>query len=201
MNFQQIFQVFSTSKNHLKIVSIASCDVSGKPNSASKMLVDVQLPNKVFYLDYKFTHTYANVIENPLLSLSFMDDANFTGYRLNGRGKVLHSGVDFQSAKRVWEKRLIRYEADRMLKRITGQHSAREAENTLPDDFVIVRFEAEEGAVIKPDRILRATHGMDVEKVEGEQKIKKSDACRVARATTNKLPLSGGARGMSVGQR
>ncbi len=175
MNFQQIFQAFTGNKNHLKIVSIASCDAAGKPNSASKMLVDIQTPNKVFYLDYKFTHTYANVIVNPLLSLSFMDDTNFTGYRLNGRGKVLHSGPDFQLAQKVWEKRLIRYEADRMLKRITGQHSAREAENALPDDFVIVRFEAEEGAVIKPDRILRAAHGMETEKAEGEQKRKVRD--------------------------
>lgn len=176
MNFQQIFQVFIDNKNHLKIVSIASCDTSGKPNSVSKMIVDIQAPNKVFYLDYKYTHTYANVIENPRLSLSFMDDANFTGYRLNGRGKILHSGTDFQNARKVWEKRLIRYEADRMVKRITGQHSSREAENALPDDFVIVRFEAEEGAVIKPDRILRAAHGMEVEKVEGEQKRKGRDA-------------------------
>ncbi len=127
------------------------------------MLVDVLAPNKVFYLDHKFTTTYANVCGNHNLSISFMDDVNFTGYRLNGRGKVLHSGREFEKVSKEWEKRLIRYEADRMLRRITGHHSAREAENALPDEFVIVVFTADEGAVIKPDRIFRAAHGFAVE--------------------------------------
>lgn len=162
MNFDEIFKAFLISKNQLKIISAASCD-QNRPNSASKMLVDVTAPNKVYYIDYKFTQTYANVQKNHNLSLSFMDDVNFTGYRLNGKGKILHRGVEFNKVKKQWEKRLIRYEADRMLRRITGHHSAREAENALPHDFVIVVFTAEEGSVIKPDRIFRAAHGFAVE--------------------------------------
>ncbi len=163
MNFQEIFHAFIENKNRLKTLSIASCDLHGKPNSASKMLVDVHEPNKIFYLDYKFTKSYANLHENPQLSISFMDDANFTGYRLNGRGKELHGGVHYKEARKQWDKRLIRYEADRMLKRITGHHSAREAENALPEDFVIVLFAATEASVVKPDRVLRAVHGMALE--------------------------------------
>ena len=48
------------------------------------------------------------------------------------------------------------YQADRILKRLTGQFSTREAEDRLPPNFVIVKFVAQEGAVIKPDRVLRA---------------------------------------------
>ena len=162
MNFDEIFKAFLSSKNHLKMISVASCD-QNRPNSAAKMLVDVTAPNKVFYVEYKFTQTYANVQKNHNLSLSFMDDVNFTGYRLNGKGKILHKGVEFNKVKKEWDKRLIRYEADRMLRRITGHHSAREAENALPQDFVIVVFTAEEGSVIKPDRIFRAAHGFAVE--------------------------------------
>lgn len=173
MTFQEIFQVFVHNKKHLKTLSVASCDLKGKPNSASKMLVDVLAPNQIFYLDYKFTQTYANLHQNPQLSLSFIDDANFTGYRLNGRGKELHAGPDLKRARKEWEARVIRYEADRMLKRITGHHSAREAENALPDDFVIVLFLAQEAAVIKPDRVLRAAHGMALEEIESAQKLKK----------------------------
>lgn len=169
MNFDEIFKAFLSNKNQLKIISVASCD-HGRPNSASKMLVDVTVPNKVYYVEYKFTQTYANVQKNHNLSLSFMDDVNFTGYRLNGKGKILHKGVEFNKVKKEWEKRLIRYEADRMLRRITGHHSAREAENALPHDFVIVAFIAEEGSVIKPDRIFRAAHGFAVENPEAQKR-------------------------------
>lgn len=170
MTFDEIFQAFQQSKEQLKILSVASCDENGHPNSASKMLVDIARPNKVFYLDHKFTTTYNNLKNNPHLSISFMDDVNFTGYRLSGKGKILHSGKEFKAASKQWEKRLIRYEADRMLRRITGHHSAREAENALPADFVIVLFIAENGAVIKPDRIFRAAHGFAVENSTTVQK-------------------------------
>jgi len=169
MNFDEIFKVFLANSHQLKIISVASCD-HGKPNSASKMLVDVLLPNKVYYVDYKFTQTYHNLRKNHNLSLSFMDDVNFTGYRLSGKGKILHKGAEFNKVKKGWEKRLIRYEADRMLRRITGHHSAREAENALPHNFVIVVFSAEEGSVIKPDRIFRAAHGFAVEKLPTQKR-------------------------------
>lgn len=156
MNFEDIFDSFMQHKRSLKVISVASCDASGKPNSALKMLVDVVSPNRILFLDYKFTQTFANMGQNPRLSISFMDDDTFTGYRLTGTCGILESGKQFEQAKKSWEKRLISYEADRILKRIRGNYSTREAENLLPKDFVIVQFTALEASVIKPDRIFRS---------------------------------------------
>lgn len=156
MDFETIFNAFLENKTHLKVVSVASADKQGKPNSAPKMLVDVQLPNQLYFLDYKHTHSYANVLENPELSVSFMNDATFTGYRLNGPAQMLAFGPDFEEAKKLWEKRLITYEADRIIQRVRGHYSTKESENSLPKDFVIVRILAKEASVVKPDRIFRA---------------------------------------------
>ncbi len=158
MNFKQIFSNFADHQKELKVVSVASCDLNGKPNSAAKLLVEVAEPNRVFFLDYNHTQTYSNIKKNPQLSISFMDDAAFTGYRMTGFGEIIDSGKEYDAARKSWEKRLIGYEADRMVQRITGRYSTKESENTLPKDFVIVKFTAKEAAVIKPDRVLRATH-------------------------------------------
>lgn len=160
MDFEETFENFMKHKKELKVISVASCDTSGKPNSAAKMLVDITKPNKVFFLDYRFTQTFKNITANPKLSVSFLDDDSFTGYRLTGTAEILYSDVDFEMAKKSWEKRLIGYEADRIVKRLKGQYSTKEAEMSLPKDFVIVEFLADEAAVIKPDRVLRMTHGM-----------------------------------------
>ena len=160
VKFDEIFSAFLAHKNRLKMLNVATCDLAGKPNAVSKMIVDVIAPNHVYYLDYPFTHTYANLQVNPQISISFMDDTSFTGYRLTGRARILKSGADFKNAKKQWAKRLIRYEADRMIQRITGHASTREAENALPENFFIVKVTATEGAVIKADRALRAVHGL-----------------------------------------
>ena len=156
MKFDQIFKRFVEHGAKLKTISVASCDLEGVPNSASKMLIAIEPPNAVYFLDYKSTRTYSNSVANPRLSVSFMDDMHFLGYRLTGKGVVLESGEDYKKARQKWEKRLIRYEADRILQRVRGEYSARDAENVLPKDFVIIKLAAEEAAMIRPDRVFRA---------------------------------------------
>ncbi len=162
MDFKTIFDAFIESKDRLKVISVASCDKQGRPNSAPKMLVDVEPPNQLYFLDFKHTRSYANIQENPELSVSFMDDAAFTGYRLNGPAKILASGPEFEEVKERWEKRLISYEADRIIQRVRGLYSTKESENSLPKNFVIVKISAAEGSVVKPDRVFRAFVQSDV---------------------------------------
>ncbi len=157
--FKIIFERFLEHKKGLKVISVASADHKSRPNSAHKMLVDVIAPNEILFLDYKFTQTFSNLNENPQLSVSFMDDVAFTGYRLTGYGVVLDKGAEYEQAKESWSKRLVSYEADRIVKRLTGHYSTREAESSLPKNFVIVKFIAEEASMIKPDRVFRARHG------------------------------------------
>ncbi len=158
MNFQEIFNCFVEKKKDLKVISVASCDLRGKPNSAAKMLVDIVGPNQIYFLDYRTTQTFSNIKANPQLSLSFMDDAAFTGYRLTGIAEIVEKGPEYEMAKKSWDRRLIVYEADRIVSRLKGHYSTKESENTLPKDFVITKFTAQEAAVIKPDRVLRAAH-------------------------------------------
>ena len=159
MEFQDIFNRFLEQGTSFKVLNVASADKGGLPNSAAKMLVDIKEPNRIYLLEYKFTKTYLNLISNPHLSLSFLDDTNFTGYRLTGSCEILAFGEDYEEAKAAWQKRAIAYEADRIVKRVTGEFSTRDAENNLPNDFVIVKFTANEGAVVKPDRVFRAQNG------------------------------------------
>ena len=156
MKFKEIFSQFLKNKDKLKIINVASADKHAKPNSAPKMLMDILGPNRIYFLDYKFTQTHSNILKNPQLSLSFMDDENFAGYRLNGKAQILETGKEYEKVEKEWEKRVVRYQADRIIKRMHGHETAREAEGELPKNFVVVKFTASEGSVVKPDRVLRA---------------------------------------------
>lgn len=157
MDFPEIFQSFLAHKKTLKVISIASSDLRGKPNCAAKMLMDIVEPSRIYFMDYRYTQTFANLTVNPQISVSFMDDASFTGYRLNGCAEILESGTEYDEVKQNWGKKVIAYEADRIVTRMTGRYSTKESENKLPKDFVIVRMIVGEGAVIKPDRVFKAT--------------------------------------------
>ncbi|HTL47394.1 MAG TPA: pyridoxamine 5'-phosphate oxidase family protein [Verrucomicrobiae bacterium] len=157
LDFNQIFKRFVEHTKDLKTLSVATCDAGKVPNSASKMLVDIAQPNHVYFLDYRITQTYRNLTENPKVSVSFMDDAHFIGYRLTGGCDILEKGEEFDAVRQKWERRLISYEADRILKRVMGEYSARDAENVMPKDFVIMKITATEAAIIRPDRVLRGS--------------------------------------------
>jgi len=161
MTFKEIFDCFLDKKKHLKVVYVASCNKKWKPNSAAKMLVDIVAPNEVLFLDYKFTQTYSNLKEIPQASLSFMDDVEFRGFRLTGLCTIMDSGEEYERAQKLWERKLISYEADRIIQRTKGLYSARDAENNLPDDFFIVKFTALEAAVVKPGRVFKANRSFE----------------------------------------
>jgi general stress protein 26 len=156
MNFTEIFNHFLERSRDLKVLSIATADRSGIPNSASKMVIDVVAPNALYFLEYKPTRSYRNMMENPWVSVSFLDDASFTGFRMTGHAKVMESGPEFEAISMSWGKRVVRYEAERMIRRMQGHYSTKESESSLPQDYVLVRLNATDASVVKPGRIFRA---------------------------------------------
>lgn len=156
MKFKEIFKKFLEHEPHLKVIFVGSADMNGSPNCAPKMLIDVVAPNKIFYMDYKSLKTYKNILENFELSVSFMDDRTFTGFRLSGSCHEIASGPEFESVRAKWNQKVVAYEAQRMAERIRGNFSTRKSEATLPDSFVVIKFVAEQGSLVKPDRVLRA---------------------------------------------
>ncbi len=160
MEFKDIFQEFLDSRNQLKTVFIGSCDENGQPNCSPKMLVDVERPNKVFYVDFKNSRTYLNIEQNWQSSLAMMDDKTFTGYRLSGFSQIIDSGREYLAVKDRWAQKIVSYEAERMIERIKGIFSPRVDLVSFPEDFVIIKFVAEEAAIVRPDRILRTIRKM-----------------------------------------
>ena len=159
MKFSEITKKFIDHGRRLKTIFVATCSSAGEPNCAPKMLINVARSGAVYYLDYAFAKSYANLKVNPRISLSFMDDVEFLGYRLSGAAAILRPGREFDRAKGEWESRVIRYEAERLINRLKGKYSTRESELLLPENFVIVKFIADEAALVKPDRAIRSLKG------------------------------------------
>ncbi len=160
MKFDKIFHQFLEHQNQLKVIFVGSSDENGQPNCVPKMLINIAKPNKVFYADFKSSRTFTNIHQNWQSSLAFMDDKTFTGFRLTGFSQIIDSGREYMLVKEKWTQKVVAYEAERMIERIKGIFSGRPAAIALPEDFVIIKFIAEEASIVKPDRILRATRNV-----------------------------------------
>ena len=155
MNVEDVFKNFISHEREIKVIYVASVGVRARVNCAPKLIAGFREPLTIYMLDYPYTMTHANITEHPQVSVSFMSDEIFTGYRLNGVCEILREGEEFEKARELWMKRLIAYEADRIYQRIKGLSSTREAENKVPEEFVILKFRAQSGSVVKPDRVCR----------------------------------------------
>ena len=156
MEFNGIFNHFLERRDHLTTVFVATVDANGQPNCSPKMVIDIVKPNKVFFVDIKTSQTYSNIESHWQCSLSFVDEKTLTGIRLGGFSQLIDSGRDFIVLKDKWMRKVTAYEADRMIERIKGIFSGRPSEIALPKDFMVMKFIAEEGAIVKPDNALRA---------------------------------------------
>lgn len=166
MQYDEIFGQILEYRNRLRVIFVGTSDENGLPNCVPKMLIDIDKPNKVFFIDFKLSRTYKNIHQNWQSSLSFMDDKTLTGFRLNGFSQIVDSGREFISVREKWNQKIIAVEAERMIERIKGIFSARQTGMLLPKNFVIVKFIAEEASIVRPGHVLKAMKNSEEEASE-----------------------------------
>ena len=142
MSFKKRFQPFIERRGLLKVIYVATCDENGHPNCAPRLIIDIDEPDKIFYVDFKSSQSYANMCRTGRVSLAFMDEQDFIGFKLNGFSEAIHPGEEFERLKKTWAKIANSYHAERIIERIKGIISGRVGEIPLTDDYVFVKFNA-----------------------------------------------------------
>ena len=180
MSLKKRFQPFLERRGWLKVIYVATCDENGDPNCAPRLIIDIKEPDKIFYIDFKSSHTYTNICRTGSVSLAFMDEKDFIGFKINGFSEPLYSGEEFEGLKKTWAKIANTYHAERIIERIKGIISGRIGEIPLPDDYVFVKFIAtkiKEGTYHLPirhplDKI--ASLQMQIDALEEAERAKKT---------------------------
>lgn len=144
MGLKQIFQEFIDHRRQLQVVYVATSDENGQPNCAPAIVIDIVKPNKVYYVDFKSSRTYANLAMNKQTSLAFLEEKSFLGLKLNGWSEVLEKGSEYKRLKNKLLSKINTYDAEQCIERVKGVVSHLPAEMTLPTDYVIIKFVANE---------------------------------------------------------
>ncbi len=125
-----------------EFVSIATVGCDGQPSSAPKFFFRAK--GSFFYLiDHVIGRTVANLKENPLCSVSFMDLDNLEAYQLNGKAKLIERGKVFDEVLKEWNNRLIQLSTDRVLEAVRTGKRRRHYEAEMSERFVILKIKVE----------------------------------------------------------
>lgn len=132
-----------------EFVSIATADRNGQPNSVPRFLLCAE-EDFIYLIDHVMGQTISNLQENPLISLSFMDQDSLESYRMNGTAKVLKNGRTYDAMLKEWSRRVVKLSADRVIEAIQTGKKRGHYEVEISEDFVVIKIKV--ASVIKIGR-------------------------------------------------
>lgn len=132
-----------------EFVSVATCDLTGRPNAAPKFVVKAA-DNFIYLADFVIGRTYENLKINPKVSLSFMNIDDLRGYQINGPVEIMDSGKEYGEIMEEMEKRAISFTARRIVEEVRGERKHENFETSFPDRVVVYKIRIAEVIEIGP---------------------------------------------------
>ena len=135
-------------------VIISTIDEKGYAHSACKDIVKVKVEGKVFLLDVYHAETYKNLVCNPHVSITAVNEHKFSGYCLKGKARLISKEELTTDILKAWEDRIAGRLAQRLLRNIHEEkgHKAH-PEALLPDPKYMIELDIEEVIDLTPKNI------------------------------------------------
>jgi len=137
-----------------EFISLASCDLSGRPNAAPKFLLKVS-GDYLYLVDYIIGRTFSNLQINPRASLSFIDSNTLIGYQINGRVEIIDSGSEYEEIIKELHHKQIDLSIARVIEGVTKGKAHKSYEVAIPEQFVIFKVKMEEIVEMRPSGTLK----------------------------------------------
>jgi len=137
-----------------EFISVASCDLEGRPNAAPKFLLKVE-SDCIYLVDYIIGRTFRNLSVNPRVSLSFFDNNTLVGYQINGVVEVIDSGPEYLSALNDLQRKEIDLSATRIIDGVIKGRAHKAYEAAASKQFIVLKVKVQEIVQMQPSGTLR----------------------------------------------
>src|SRR3989338_8082278 len=125
-------------------VIVSTIDRFGSPHNACKGVVEIKRDGEVYLLDLYRGQTYANLKNNPKISITAIDEHRFIGYCLKGRASLIAKERLPAQIIKAWEDKLTSRITRRVLKNIREEKGhPRHPEILLPKPEYLIRMHVE----------------------------------------------------------
>jgi len=132
-----------------EFISVATCDLNGRPNAAPKFLLKIE-DNLIYLIDYNLSRTWENLKINPRASLSFTNIDNLTGYQINGSVQIIDKGQEYNKILHELREKEINLSVKRIIEGVYREKTHESFEVAMPDHFIVFKVKIEEVVEIGP---------------------------------------------------
>jgi len=115
------------------VVIVSTIDARGNIHSSAKGIVGIEKNGTVFIMDMYFHQTYKNLKADPRVTITVIDEHDFTGYALQGQAKIVAREEIAAHLVKSWEERIVERITNRLLKSVhSGRKTKQHFEAHLP---------------------------------------------------------------------
>ncbi len=132
-----------------EFVDVATCDFSGRPNTAPKFILKNE-ERSIYLVDYMMTRTWENLKKNPRACISIMDNETLFGYQIYGGVKIIESGPVYDAMIGELLNREIELSAKRIVEGVERGKRHENFEVSLSARSVIFQLDIEETVELSP---------------------------------------------------
>ncbi|MBI4706580.1 MAG: pyridoxamine 5'-phosphate oxidase family protein [Candidatus Omnitrophica bacterium] len=135
-------------------VIVASIGKDGFPHTSCKGIVKIDPRGRIYLFDVYQHQTHDNLIKNPHISITAVDEHKFSGYCLKGLASILFEVKKDQELLKAWEVRITSRLTQRLLKNIREEKGhPRHPEILLPKPQYLIVMEVEEIIDLTPQHL------------------------------------------------
>ena len=137
---------------------VTTIDEDGMPHNSCKGLVKIDTEGRAYLLDLYRARTYDNLKRNPRISITVVDEHEFSGYCLKGKAKIAKTTELEPGIIKAWEDRISSRITQRIIKNIQGKkgHTG-QPEALLPKPEYVISMEVEKVVDLTPGHIKEET--------------------------------------------
>ncbi len=124
-------------------VVVSTLDKEGSIHCSAKGVADVfGLKGKVYLIDLYKRVTYLNLLKEPTLSITAIDENQFIGFTLKGKAKIVKKEKIRDESIKKWERKIIERISKRVIRDVKKDKiSARHPESKLPSFEYLIEME------------------------------------------------------------
>jgi predicted pyridoxine 5'-phosphate oxidase superfamily flavin-nucleotide-binding protein len=126
-------------------VIVSTLDNDGTPHNSCKGIVRVSPQGKIYLLDLYQAKTYHNLVNNPRISITAVDEYKFAGYCLKGEAKIVQNKKIGPRITAEWEEKVTSRITQRMIRNIREEKGqSRHPEVSFPKPKYMIVMEVKE---------------------------------------------------------
>jgi uncharacterized pyridoxamine 5'-phosphate oxidase family protein len=123
-------------------VIVSTLDRSRGIHCSAKGIVDIKEEGYIYLIDLYKRTTYANLKENPTITITAIDEDQFIGFALKGKANIVKRDKIKNKLKKQWEKKIIERISKRVIKNVKkDKSSTKHPESKFPQPEYLIEME------------------------------------------------------------